>query len=197
MDRELFATLWNRAEVRLRSYLAACVMNQHLIDELAQKVALAAWRKRDEFRHRSGTGVSPAGPGRESQGQEPQDEESDRDAGFLAWVLGFARFEVLRGRRDQSRDRHVLANDLLETLESELVTLASELDRRKQALDGCRENLDGRSGKLLELTYGKSLPLAAVAKKVGSSPGAIRTALCRIRDRLRECVERRLAGGDA
>ena len=48
MDRDLFATLWSRAELRLRSYLAACVMNQHQhqIDELTQRVALAAWRKR-------------------------------------------------------------------------------------------------------------------------------------------------------
>lgn len=177
MERELFATLWSRAELRLRSYLAACVMNQHQIDELTQKVALAAWRKREEFRADS------------SQG--------DQDGSFLAWVLGFARFEVLRGRRDHSRDRHVLANDLLETLESELHALAPELDLRKQALEWCRTKLDSRSGEMLELAYGRSLPLAAVAKKVGSSPGAIRTALCRIRDRLRDCVERRLAGGDA
>jgi len=180
MDRELFATLWNRVEVRVRSYLAACVMNPHHVDELAQKVALAAWRKRGEY-----------------QAPAPLGDELNQDGHFLAWLLGFARFEVLRGRRDQCRDRHVLANDLLETLQSELDALAPELDQRKQALQWCRTKLDSRSCELLELAYGNSLPLAAVAKKVGSSTGAIRTALSRIRDRLRDCVERRLAGGEA
>jgi RNA polymerase sigma-70 factor, ECF subfamily len=188
MDRELFTTLWSGAELRLRSYLAACVMNQHQTDELTQKVALAAWGKRQEFRPSAS---------REASDQAAADQDADQDGSFLAWVLGFARFEVLRGRRDLSRDRHVLANDLLETLESEMAALAPELDRRKQALEVCRGQLDGRAGELLELAYGQELPLATVAKKVGSTAGAIRTALCRIRDRLRDCVEKRLAGGEA
>ena len=169
MDRALFATLWSGIEHRLRTYLAACVMNQDQVDDLAQKVALACWRKREAF-----------------------EESGD----FLAWALGFARLEVLRGRRDYARDRHVLDEDLLATLESDLGALLPELDRQHQALERCRADLDGRARNLVELAYGKSLPLAAVAKEVGSSHAAIRTALCRIRDRLRECIERRLAGGE-
>ncbi|MCY3018728.1 MAG: sigma-70 family RNA polymerase sigma factor [Planctomycetota bacterium] len=169
MDRSLFATLWAGIEHRLRTYLAACVMDQDQVDDLVQRVALACWRKRDAF-------------------QEGQD--------FLAWVLGFARLEVLRGRRDRARDRHVLDEDLLATLESDLSALVPELDQRHHALEWCRAGLDGRARDLVEMAYGKSLPLAAVARKVGSSHAAVRTALCRIRDRLRECVERRLAGGE-
>jgi RNA polymerase sigma-70 factor (ECF subfamily) len=169
MDRSLFATLWAGIDHRLRTYIAACVMDQGRVDDLAQKVALACWHKRGMFR----------------EGQE-----------FLAWVLGFARLEVLRGRRDHARDRHVLNEDLLATLESDLGGLAPELNQRGRALEWCRAGLDRRARDLLEMAYGKSLPLAAVARKVGSSHAAVRTALCRIRDRLRECVERRLAGGE-
>jgi RNA polymerase sigma-70 factor (ECF subfamily) len=169
MDRSLFATLWAGIDHRVRTYLAACVMDQGRVDDLAQKVALACWHKRGTFK----------------EGQE-----------FLAWVLGFARLEVLRGRRDHARDRHVLNEDLLATLESDLGVLAPELDQRGHALEWCRDGLDGRARDILELAYCKSLPLDALARKVGSSHAAIRTMLCRIRDRLRACIERRLAGGE-
>lgn len=169
MERTAFAARWSGIEHRLRTYLGACVMDQDLIDDLAQKVALACWRKRDDF-------------------------TEDRD--FLSWVLGFARLEVLRIRRDHARDRYVLDEDLLSTLEADLGVLMPELDRQHQALELCRADLDGRARDLLELAYGRSLPLASIAEKVGSSHAAIRTALCRIRERLRECIERRLAGGE-
>ena len=145
MERSLFATLWAGIEHRLRIYLAACVMDQGQVDDLAQKVALACWQKRGAFK----------------EGQD-----------FLAWVLGFARLEVLRGRRDRARDRHVLDEDLLATLESELGALAPELDERRHALEWCRAGLDRRARDLLEMAYGTSLPLAAVARKVGSSHAA-------------------------
>ena len=166
MNSAHFATRWSRIEPRLRCYLAAGLMDRGAIDDLAQEVAMACWRKREVF---------------------------DRERDFLAWVLGFARLALLRRRRDHARDRHLLDDDLLQTLEAELVALSPELDERTVALQRCREELDGRARRMVDLAYGKSLPLTEVATAMETSHGAVRTALTRIRQRLRDCIDRRLA----
>jgi len=47
---------------------------------------------------------------------------------------------------------------------------------------------------LLKIRYEARTPLAEAAQQLGRSHGAIRTALARLRDGLRQCVQDRLNG---
>lgn len=167
MDRLEFETQWRHSEPRVRAFLAAACRDGAAVQDMTQETAMAAWRKRDEF--------DPA-----------------RD--FLAWVIGMARFVLLRHRRDLARRRVILAPELVEQLAETLVAEAAALDHRQQALAICREQLGEPAKRLLALRLGQGLPLAEVALRLGRTHGAVRTAFSRIRDWLRACIEARLAG---
>jgi RNA polymerase sigma-70 factor (ECF subfamily) len=167
MDRIEFETHWRRSEPRVRAFLASSCSDGALVLDLVQETALAAWRKRDQF-------------------------DPDRD--FLAWVIGMARFVLLRNRRDLARRRVFLAPELVEQLAEQLVTETAVLDTRQAALAVCREQLGEPAQRLLALRLGEELPLAEVAKRLGRTHGAVRTAFSRVRDWLRACIEKRLAG---
>ncbi len=167
MDRLQFETLWRRSEPRVRAFLAAACRDCITVDDLAQETAVAAWRKRDEF-------------------------DPTRD--FPAWAIGIARFALLRHRRDLARRRVILSPDLVEQLAETMVTESEMLDRRQAALAECREQLGQPARQLLALRLGENLPLAEIARRMGRTHGAIRTAFSRMRDWLRSCIEARLAG---
>lgn len=170
MDRSQFETLWTQSEPGVRAYLAACCRDAARVQDLTQEVALAAWQKRDEF---------------------------DASRAFPAWVMGMARFVLLRSRRDIARQRVFLSPDLIESAGTMLIADNPILDARRQALSGCREKLGAGMKRLLELRLGENLPLEVVAQRLQRSHGAVRTALSRVREWLRTCIEARLSGGHA
>jgi len=169
MDRLEFETQWRRSEPRVRAFLAAACRDGAAVQDMTQETAMAAWRKRDQF-------------------------DPHRD--FTAWIIGMARFVLLRHRRDLARRRVILAPDLVERLAETAIAEAETLDRRRQLLAACREKLGESARRLLALRLGENLPLAEVAARLGRSHGAVRTAFSRIRDWLRACIEAGLKGQD-
>lgn len=169
MERLDFEVAWRRGEPHVRAFLAAACQENTAVQDLAQEVAMAAWRKRDQF-------------------------DPHRD--FTAWIIGMARFVLLRHRRDLARRKVILAPDLVERLAETAIAEAETLDRRRQLLPACREKLGEPARRLLALRLGENLPLAEVAARLGRSHGAVRTAFSRIRDWLRACIEAGLTGQD-
>lgn len=167
MNKTTFEHAWHRGEPHVRAFLAAACRDAAVVQDLCQEVAMAAWRKRDQF-------------------------EAGRD--FTAWIVGMARLALLRQRRDLARSRLILAPDLVDSLAQTVVAEAETLDRHRHLLAACREQLAPSARRLLALRLGENLPLAEVATRLGRSHGAVRTALCRIRDWLRSCIEAGLAG---
>ena len=136
-----------------------------LVDDFMQEVAMVAWRKRGEF---------------------------EEDRRFEAWIIGMARFVLLRHRRDMARKRVILRPDLIERLETLATADAESVDDRRQALAACVSALGEPARALLKIRYEARTPLAEAAQQLGRSHGAIRTALARLRDSLRRCIEDRL-----
>ncbi|MCA9174371.1 MAG: sigma-70 family RNA polymerase sigma factor [Planctomycetales bacterium] len=167
MDQSHFEALWNAAAPRVRVFLAAACRDTTLVDDFFQEVAMTAWRKRREF---------------------------DESRQFDAWIIGMARFVVLRHRRDVARQRVILAPDLIERLEALATADPKSTDEQRQSLAACVQTLDEPAKTLLGMRYQEGQPLAEVARQLGRSHGAIRTALSRLRDSLRQCVRDRLGG---
>ena len=66
------------------------------------------------------------------------------------------------------------------------------LDDYVQALQGCLASLQDRSRKAVELQYRKGLGRAEIAEQMGMTIDGIKTLLRRTRQRLRDCVERKV-----
>jgi RNA polymerase sigma-70 factor (ECF subfamily) len=167
MDQSQFEALWDDAAPRVRTFLAAACRDSMLVDDFMQEVAMVAWRKRGLF---------------------------DVVRRFVAWFLGMARFVLLRLRRDMARKRVVLEPDLIERLETLATADAEAVADRHRALASCVSALGESARTLLKIRYEARTPLAEAARQLGRSHGAIRTALARLRDSLRRCIQDRING---
>jgi RNA polymerase sigma-70 factor (ECF subfamily) len=68
----------------------------------------------------------------------------------------------------------------------------AERSRQIDALRKCREKLPETSRRMVALRYDRGLEIRSVADEVGSTIGAIKVALLRIRVALARCVQARL-----
>lgn len=66
-------------------------------------------------------------------------------------------------------------------------------DTWRSALRECLESIDGRPRHVLALRFQDKLPIRTVAEIVGMKESGVKTLLGRIKNRLRECVERKVS----
>lgn len=112
-----------------------------------------------------------------------------------AWCRAAARLVALEGWRKQSRERPVADSELTALVEQAY----EEQDERADfwqdhtaALTQCLDALPARSRDLITRRYHQDLPIAEVAAHLGQSIGSVKTALCRLRLALAECVRKRI-----
>ncbi len=167
-----FTQLWTEAQPAVSAYVRAIVRDSHVSKDIVQNTAIVLLRKFVEW-------------------------DSQRE--FLPWAMGFAKFEVLAHRRDVARNRLLFDEALLEAITESWPTAVSELSLEQSALHDCLETLPPKARKIVRLRYFEELKMKQVAEQVGSSAGAARIALMRIRRQLLDCVNRRLqaAAGEA
>lgn len=159
------------AQDRISTYIAMLLGNPALVNDVLQETNLVLWRKAAEF-----------------------DESRD----FGAWACGIARFQVLAYVRDLKRDRHHFDEDLVQTLAGSMGSIVDELDPRSSALSLCLEKLTDAQRSVLKARYTDNEPVGQLADSTGRSAASITKQLCRIRQVLLECIQRRLAAeGDS
>ncbi len=162
---EAFVSLMIQAEPAVRRFVRTLLPAWGDVDEVVQRVALAAWRKFDQF--------------------EPGTE-------FLKWALVIARFEVLAYRRAMARDRLVFSEQILELLAEESVAETELGSREERALESCLKKLDVKRRELVLRAYAYDTDQRDIAAALGKSPAALYMLLSRIRRELLECIERTL-----
>ena len=64
------------------------------------------------------------------------------------------------------------------------------------ALRECLQQLSADEQRLVELRFVQELPLQALGEAVGKGSEAVRMWLYRVRQRLAECVKRKLSAGN-
>jgi RNA polymerase sigma-70 factor (ECF subfamily) len=164
-------------QARVRMFLSRFLQNDTVVDDLAQETFLHAYRGLPSYRG---------------------------EARFSTWLLGIARNEILMHLREEARRRTALAG----TLESSLAGwLAGRLEsspepepadeRRLAALRACLGVLPERSAEILDKFYFQGRPGVEIAGEVQKRQGAFWVMLVRIRQTLRQCIERRLAAPEA
>ena len=148
----------------VRSFVAGMGVALDAVDDVAQEAFLTYLRE----------------PGKRPEGVEE-----------IRWLKGIARnlaYDWFR-RRSGPAGRLRLA-ELLADIPAPEMAAAPE---RLGALRRCLEGLDANTRSLLNAAYHEDESSEHIAQRLGRSPSGIRMALLRVRERLRLCVDQRLA----
>ncbi len=153
-------------ETDLRAFIYSVVRDWVQVDDVLQEVAMVLWRRYADY---------------------------DPRYTFGAWARGVARGVLSNERR--RRRPEVMDPTIIAVLAdaNQVVVAEAAWDHEDAALQACIAELDARARRMLDLRYVGSLGWQAIAEELKRSPGAIKKALQRIRDRLRQCIAARLA----
>ncbi len=154
---------WTLAQPVVSAFVHSVVRDVAARDDVLQEVAVAVLESFDRY---------------------------DANRSFTGWALGVAQNQVRLYFRRCQRDRLVFDDATLLQLATSFESTSSEQLRHFDSLRGCLERLERRALELCRLRYDDGLKPAAIAERVGMSANAVAKALQRIRDRLRECIEK-------
>lgn len=161
---EQISALWTRSQHAVAAYLASLVYDHHDAEDLLQRTAVAAIRKFRDF---------------------------DETRSFSSWVLGIAHIEVLRYRREKTRDARLMfsehAVEVLTQAHGELEN--NDGAESRAALARCMGRLRGRSRQVVDLFYRDNLKLDEISEQLSIARGTVGSMLHRSRGMLRDCVD--------
>ncbi len=155
-----------QAQRRLYAFVLALVRRPADVEDILQEINVVLWRKRDMFR-----------PG------------SD----FFAWAFEIARLQVLAFRAREVRRGGPFGDSLLADLAETAELESAMYDRREAALRTCLEKLPAQQRELIVRRYQPEVVVSSLAVELGKTAKAVSESLRRIRDTLRQCIERTLA----
>ncbi|TWT58080.1 RNA polymerase sigma factor CnrH [Thalassoglobus neptunius] len=156
---------------QLRSFVRTLGVAPDWVDDLAQEAFLVAWRERDSF-------------------------DAQRDLG--KWLRGIARNLVRNELRKDKRRQRILHQELSEVLvQTPEHSIEAEDWKQYQvsALRDCVEQLAPKSRKIVSGRYGDGWKAPDLADHLGMTATAVRQALMRIREQLKQCIEFRVIEG--
>ncbi len=162
-DREAYAELVAACQDRVRARLAGYCRSAEEVEEVSHLAFVEAYRKLEDFDPRRGS--------------------------FLGWLLAVARNCLLGELRRRKSEGQRAAR----YLERAAGSAEDDIEPARAALERCMEELGPDEAKLVDSRYRGGTTSDQLAARLGKTAGAVRMALQRVRERLRACIERRLA----
>ena len=153
-------------QLAIRGYIRGSIKNHFDADDVFQKTNVILCKKSDHWN---------------------QDEIP-----FLKWAFTVARYEVLGYYRDQSRDKHIFNDDVLELILDDSKKLAPELSKRAEFLKLCLENVSKENRFILACKYGADQGIAQIAQQVDRSADGVKSLLKRVRHKIRICITNKM-----
>lgn len=162
-----FLRLFVRHEEALRAYARALVPTWESVDEVMQEASVVMWKKREQL---------------------------EDEAGFLPWAKVIVRMDAMRLRRDVARDRHVFGDEVMELLANEAEEVSeSHWEEQRAALQTCLQQMAPHHRDLLMAPYSRDGEVMRLAEGMGRSVNSLYKLLGRLREKLVQCMEQRLA----
>lgn len=167
-DSTPYGTLIERHLDALHAFVSLKLPVPHLVSEIAHETFVFAFHHINEFT----AGTS-----------------------FRAWLRAIAankiRAELTRHAREENNRLHYAERQALE----EALADANPSDFKElEALETCLGRLPEHLRHLLSLRYQNDHSSEQIARRLTRSLAWVRTTLCRVRQQLRECIERQLKG---
>ena len=163
-----FLALILECQQDLKNYLYSLHPHAQDLDDLFQETSLKLWQIFDEY---------------------------DNQRPFLPWALRIAYFQVLRFRKNHTRDRLVFSDDLLEIIAVESPQ-AGHADILRSSLQNCLEKLTPRTREVLLARYSQNTNIASLAKKTCQSVHALYRILNSARSKVATCLTKQLSCED-
>jgi RNA polymerase sigma-70 factor, ECF subfamily len=165
-DMHAFDPLVERHLDAIHAFVALKLPVPHLVDEISHDTFVFAFRRISEFT-----------PG----------------TSFRAWLRAIAankvRAEIERyGREERNR----LAYSERRALDDALAESSSPASPELDALQDCLKAMPEHLRKILRLRYHDENSSEEIAGRLERSLAWVRTTLCRVRQQLRDCIERKL-----
>jgi RNA polymerase sigma-70 factor (ECF subfamily) len=122
-------------------------------------------------------------------------EEYQAGTNFFAWLCAIARHQLLAEFKRRQRQTQNQSNYLTELLSERLAGLTDEQAEQSQLrlrlLQACVELLPPPAQTVLDQRYGKRFTVGSIARGLGRSASAVSVELFALREKLRQCVERK------
>lgn len=170
-DHEAFLRLFTRFEGNLRAFVASLLPTWEGVDEVMQESSIVLWKKFAQF-------------------------DQAAEDGFLDWAFMIARYEVLKYRRRRATDRLQFSEDVLGLLADTAENITSTQHERLRLLRECVASLEPAQLELAQAVYENGAAIKDVAEQIGRSPTGLYKAMTRIRTRLANCVQSKLAAAE-
>ena len=170
-DHEAFLRLFTRFEGNLRAFVASLLPAWEGVDEVMQESSIVLWKKFAQF-------------------------DQTAEHGFLDWAFMIARYEVLKYRRRRATDRLQFSEDVLSLLADTAENITSTQHERLRLLRECVAGLEPAQLELAQAVYENGAAIKDVAEQIGRSPTGLYKAMARIRTRLANCVQSKLAAAE-
>ncbi|MCP5535747.1 MAG: sigma-70 family RNA polymerase sigma factor [Akkermansiaceae bacterium] len=126
--------------------------------------------------------------------------EFEPGTNFKAYAFRIAHFKTLEALRAQKRDHWLqFDSDILESIARHQVEVETDQAGRQHALRQCMTELDDEQRRLIHLRYTDGQTVRQIAEDMQRSEGALQQLYFRLRNALRQCIERKLIeeGGPA
>jgi len=171
-DAEAFGVLVTRFSAAVRSMCLMRSADPARADDIAQQVFLTVWRRLPDL---------------------------SADAPFWPWLETITRNHLLNEWRRVQREkglkqRYTVAWLAQNDNEGDQGEEAEDLAAQVQTLRECMATLPENLQKLVRMRYDENQTSERIAATIGRSPDAVRQTFVRVREKLRECMERKLAG---
>jgi RNA polymerase sigma-70 factor (ECF subfamily) len=161
---EVFLKLLAQSEVILRSYLRSLVYNQNDLSEVMQNTFIVGWKKYDQF--------------------------SGSRNDFTKWLCIIGKYEALKYRQSQARDRHILSEELVQQIANEGKSDISSYSLWIGKLEECITKLSPANRELIKQAYSPSTSIKDLAMKENKTANALYQKLSRIRNQLATCMDK-------
>lgn len=160
-----FISLLTTHQGQLRGYIQASLGDYSNSLDVLQRTNLTIWKKADEFR---------------------------RDAPFLPWAFGIARYVVLGFIRDRSRESIIFHSDVVELMSDVNKESFETFATRQKALHECLTRLDEKNQRLFQLRYNEGRSIREIAEATGRTGDSVKSVMMRSRQLLRNCINQML-----
>ena len=111
---------------------------------------------------------------------------------FKAWALTVANYEVMAFRKIQARERLVFTDEVFAMIGPEDDEKSPDQSVRLAHLSHCLQGMSLKNRELLDWRYQGDRTMEKIAEEIGSTIGAVKVKLHRLRRLLLECIQNRM-----